>query len=116
LIENSDVNTFSVPIFGIVVDNGSLGNSGINLELSSEEAVRSIELHVLESALSCLKISSRQSLNLAILKSAIIVIETFASRASRGSEVSEVFHLPVSPPSKMFVTGVTDLVDFFDAD
>jgi hypothetical protein len=75
----------------------------------------SIKLHTDNDTLRSLYISSSESLNLSVLKSAVIVVEAFAASAGRGSEVTELLQLPVSPASQMFVASISYCCDLLNA-
>ena len=75
----------------------------------------SVKLHTDNDTLRTLYISSSESLNLSVLKSAVIVVEAFAASAGRGSEVTKLLQLPVSPASQMFVASISYSCDLLNA-
>lgn len=91
----------------------SWGSKGsVDLDVSSKDAV--FELHASGLTLSILHVGSCKSLDLVLLKRAVLVVEAFGGGLSCGCQIVEGLELPVSPTSKDSVGVFSHLSNFSD--
>jgi hypothetical protein len=96
-------------------DSGRI-DGGIDFYGGSEVARITIEFVPHDLTLSELNVGSGESLDFFCLKLPIRIVETFRSVASRGRKILVGFVLPVGPAEKVFLSNISDLVDFAGTD
>jgi len=107
--------TARAPVVAALVNHSRCIDRLIQGEGNLESGRLSVEFLRRQHTLSVHGVGAGQRLHLPLLEAAIGVVETFGSRASRGSQISIVLELPVGPANEVLVSNVANLSDLLGA-